>query len=164
METALFIIFGLAAIVAAITVVYHSNPVMSAISLVACLFCIALIYVLLNAHLIAVLQILVYAGAVMVLFLFVIMMLNLRDEELEPRKLSFGRLFGCAVGLVVLFLVVAEVAKSKLPAAAKIAAEFGTVKHVGLKLFSKFLLPFEVTSILLLVAIVGAVMMARRKT
>jgi NADH-quinone oxidoreductase subunit J len=134
-------------------------------NLVAAFFFLAGLYVLLTAHLIAFMQVLVYAGAVMVLFLFVIMLLSLGDEHLvrEPSKRAMQ--WVGVVGAVALALVIAFAIQQAVPdvAAASVDGYFGTVKAVGRVLFTDFLLPFEATSLLLLVAIVGAVVVAKER-
>ena len=141
----------------------HVRQPRTAMSLVAAFFFMAGIYVLLSAHLIAFMQILVYAGAVMVLFLFVIMLLSLGNEGKEHERYKAMQLLGTlgAIGLVAL---VASASREVAGAdQALVAADFGTVKAVGRALFTQYLLPFEATSLLLLVAIVGAVVVAKEK-
>jgi NADH-quinone oxidoreductase subunit J len=137
----------------------------AAMNLVAAFFFLAGIYVLLAAHLIAFMQILVYAGAVMVLFLFVIMLLSLGDEHLLKERKSAMQYLGVLGGVGVLAVLVAAIARAgegmaplRVPDGA-----FGTVKAVGNVLFTEYLLPFEATSLLLLVAIVGAVVVAKER-
>jgi NADH-quinone oxidoreductase subunit J len=164
-EGATFALFAVLTVATAVGVVVTRSPVYAAMNLVGSFFFLAGIYVLLAAHLIAFMQVLVYAGAVMVLFLFVIMLLSLGDEHLVrgPRRAMQGVGVAGAVGLfAVLAHAVAGVAESDAPALAS-PLTFGTVKAVGQKLFTEFLLPFEVTSLLLLVAIVGAVVVAKER-
>jgi len=156
-------ILGLPLLAFSAGVLVARNPVYAAMSLVAAFFCLAGIYVLLVAHLIAFMQILVYAGAVMVLFLFVIMLISLGDEHLLGERYRGMQLLGAvgAVGIVaVLAWAILDVAGSERAA---LAADFGTVKAVGRLLFTEYLLPFEVTSLLLLAAIVGAVVVAKER-
>ncbi len=164
-EAVLFYLFSLVAIVAGFSVVLARNPISSALSLVVCFFFLAANYVLLDAHFVAVIQILVYAGAIMVLFIFVIMVLNLRSEAPTPLfELSRRGLFGMAItGLLGTGLIVAL---ESLPetASAAIPEGYGTVASVGVSIFSgAYLLPFEVVSVLLTVALVGAVVLAKRE-
>ena len=163
-EQVIFVVFAVPLVLAAAGVVVARSPMYAAMSLVAAFFCLAGIYVLLSAHLIAFMQILVYAGAVMVLFLFVIMLLSLGNEHLQPEKQKAMQLLGVlgAVALVALVAYASRIATADAEAAA-VAADFGTVKAVGRALFTKYLLPFEATSLLLLVAIVGAVVVAKEK-
>ena len=167
-EAILFYLFAIGVLFAGAQVILRRNPIYGALSLVGCFFFLAGIYLLLAAHLIAILQILVYAGAVMVLFVFVIMLLNLKDEELgEPR---IGPIKG--VGVAAVLFGTAIIAWRALgpayPGAPAIdnatrIAGFGTVKEVGRVLYLSSVLPFEVTSLLLLVAVVAAVVVAKGK-
>lgn len=164
MEAFLFWVFAIISVGCGIMVVWHRNPMSSAIYLIITMLCLAGFYVLLGGAFVAVIQILVYAGAVMVLMLFVIMMLNLREESLQRE----GRLPAWVIaGLVGLFLVIklgsllgARTGEG-LPAAPE---AFGTIQEVGTTLFGTYVLPFELTSVLLLVAIIGAVILAKRPT
>ena len=138
--------------------VTRRNPVTAVMSLVATFFCLAGIYATLSAHFLAVLQVLVYAGAIMVLFIFVVMILN--REEVSPVALKPTRFVALAGGayLLVKFFHVSDVG---LGAPAQIAETFGTVGSIGDMLFRDFLFPFEAISLLLLVAIVGGVVVSR---
>ncbi len=162
-ETVTFLVFAIPLVLTAAGVVVSRSPMYAAMNLVAAFFCMAGIYVLLSAHLIAALQILVYAGAVMVLFLFVIMLLSLGTATLERDPQRAMQLVGVlgAIGVVGL-LAAATREVAGLPMA-EVGAHFGTVKAVGRVLFTHYLLPFEATSLLLLVAIVGAVVVAKEK-
>lgn len=175
MEQVLFYIFASVAVATALLVVFARNPLQSALSLIGTFFALACVYVLLGAHLLAALQVLVYAGAVMVLFIFVIMLLNLKDEELGAPKttpikiLAALGLAGGGVALVGRVLMrLAPTAEAgairglgELDLATK--GDFGTVAAVGRALYGPYLLPFEVTSLLLLVSIVAAVVIAKAK-
>ena len=170
-ETILFYVFAIGVLGAGAQVVLRRNPLHGALALVASFFFLAGIYVLLSAHLIAVLQVLVYAGAVMVLFVFVIMLLNLKDEELGEQRLTLWKGIGAvailgAVGVsmrAALATVYAGSGAVRDLAQSEAANGFGGVKAVGRALYLDSLLPFEVTSLLLLVAIVGAVVVAKGK-
>jgi NADH-quinone oxidoreductase subunit J len=162
-ETVLFWVFAVPLIVSAAGVLVARNPVHAAMSLVAAFFFLAGIYVLLAAHLIAFLQIIVYAGAIMVLFLFVIMLLSLSDDELGIDRMSAMKWAGLAGGIGILYLVVRAIAQSGGTAMKGVAADYGTVRAVGRILFTQYLLPFEATSVLLLVAIVGAVVVSKKR-
>ncbi len=163
-EKILFLVFAVPLVATALGVLLSRNPVYAAMNLVAAFFCLAGIYVLLTAHLIAFMQVLVYAGAVMVLFLFVIMLLSLGDEHLVPEPSKRAMQWVGVAGAVALALVIAF-AIQQVPetAAANVDGLFGTVKAVGRLLFTEYLLPFEATSLLLLVAIVGAVVVAKER-
>ena len=146
-------------------VILQRNPIMSAISLIANFFCIALLYLLLKAQLLAVLQVVVYTGAIMVLVVFVIMLLNLGDERKMTEKFDMKKIAG--VVLVTGFLLemlyifaTSAGAQSVSP----LAEQLGTIESMGGALFTRFVLPFEVTSLLLLAAIVGAVVLAKKRS
>ena len=164
-ELVLFWIFAVPLVLTALGVVIARSPVYAAMNLVAAFFCLAGIYVLLTAHLIAFMQILVYAGAVMVLFLFVIMLLSLGDEHLQPERRRVMQYVGVGGALGLLSVLVAAISRVPDQAMGPLANpdKFGTVKAVGQVLYTQFLLPFEVTSLLLLVAIVGAVVVAKER-
>ena len=164
-ETVTFAIFATFTVVTALGVIVSRNPVYAAMNLVGTFFFLAGIYVLLSAHLIAFMQILVYAGAVMVLFLFVIMLLSLGAEERREenrRTIQYVGVLGGMALFAVLAAAIARIVDPVMPALAD-AERFGTVKAVGQVLYTDFLLPFEVTSLLLLVAIVGAVVVAKER-
>jgi NADH-quinone oxidoreductase subunit J len=162
-EMVLFWIFAVPLIASAAGVVAARNPVYAAMSLVSAFFWLAGIYVLLTAHLLAFIQVIVYAGAIMVLFLFVVMLLSLTDAELGLEKLTAVKWVGIVGSAGLLVLVVSAVAQSGGRAMKAVGEDFGTVKAVGRILFTQYLLPFEATSVLLLVAIVGAVVVAKEK-
>lgn len=176
MELVLFWIFAIGAVACALLVILPPlarNPLYSALSLVGAFVFLAAIYVLLVAHLVAVLQLLVYAGAIMVLFIFVIMLLNLRPDDLTPARITPARVLGAVAAVFVVTRlsmmlvpgVQAPPADISQPLASAIQSEavaYGTVKHVGQALFSHFLVPFELLSLVLLVAIIGAVVLARK--
>jgi NADH-quinone oxidoreductase subunit J len=168
MEAILFYLFAIGVVVAGAQVVLRRNPIYGALSLVGCFFFLAGIYVLLAAHLIAILQVMVYAGAVMVLFVFVIMLLNLREDELGEERVTVMK----GVGIVAVLVAVGVIAWGAIGAAyprgvlqdnALRVTGFGTVKAVGQVLYLSSLLSFEVTSLLLLVAVVAAVVVAKGK-
>ena len=171
-ESILFWILAAGVVIAGVQVVLRRNPVYAAMSLVACFFFLAGVYVLLGAHLIAVLQVLVYAGAVMVLFVFVIMLLNLRDAEMGEKRITAWK----GIGLAAVVLAAGVIAWRALGPAypqgvlmqgdrrvdnALLVAGFGGAKAVGRTLYLASILPFEVTSLLLLVAVVAAVVVAK---
>ncbi|MGA2623626.1 MAG: NADH-quinone oxidoreductase subunit J [Bacteroidota bacterium] len=160
----LFVVAGVA-IASAILMVTRRNPIMSVLFLIVNFFCLALLYLALKAQFIAIIQILVYAGAIMVLFLFVIMLLNLKDERTRNEKPGYTKIMAVALACVVLgeLLVSIVVSGTSGPlAASPMAAQIGTVESIGKVMFSQYVLPFEVTSIVLLAAIVGVVVLAKR--
>jgi NADH-quinone oxidoreductase subunit J len=162
-EMVLFWIFAVPLIASAAGVVAARSPVYAAMSLVSAFFWLAGIYVLLTAHLLAFVQIIVYAGAIMVLFLFVVMLLSLTDAELGLEKLTALKWVGITGSAGLLVLVVSAISQSGPRVMKDVGEDFGTVKAVGRVLFTQYLLPFEATSVLLLVAIVGAVVVAKEK-
>lgn len=162
-EQVLFWVFAIPLVATAAGVILSRSPVYAAMNLVAAFFFLAGIYVLLVAHLIAFMQILVYAGAVMVLFLFVIMLLSLGDEHLFREQHRAMQLVGALGAVMLVAVLAAAIAQATSPDAAHLAQDFGTVKAVGRVLYTQFLLPFEITSLLLLVAIVGAVVVAKER-
>ncbi len=171
----LFYFFAGLAIVFSLMVILKKNPIDSAFSLVLVFFCFAAIYAMLSAHLIAAMQILVYAGAIMVLFVFVIMLLNADEPNFDLGKSHKGLRFLVSIGAFVLFATLVFVFKNQpaiteqsKPALGKFTQTYiesvgGNTKVVSDLMFSEYLLPFELTSVLLLAAIVGAVAIAKRK-
>jgi NADH-quinone oxidoreductase subunit J len=166
-----FYLFGLFAIVSALLFVTRKSPVAAVLWLVNTMFSLAALYVLLDAQFIGVIQVLVYAGAIMVVFLFVIMLLNLgRGVGGDMRSVGWKIVAG-AVGLAILAQIFA-VTKAKtaitltLPAgyAAKQIDQTGAIAPIAAPLFNEYLLAFEVTSILLLAAVVGAVVLGKQRT
>ncbi len=162
-EMVTFLVFAVLLVGTALGVIVARSPVYAAMNLVAAFFFMAVIYVLLSAHLIAIMQVLVYAGAVMVLFLFVIMLLSLGDEHLGTNRKKPMQLLGVVGALGVFAVLALAIHRAGDVSMRAIDGTFGTVKAVGNVLFTEFLLPFEATSLLLLVAIVGAVVVAKEK-
>ncbi|MGA9522196.1 MAG: NADH-quinone oxidoreductase subunit J [Myxococcaceae bacterium] len=164
-ETILFWVFALATVGSAALVVFSKSPMNAAMSLVATFFFLAGIYVLLWAHTIAIIQILVYAGAVMVLFLFVIMLLSL--HEAGPRsKITLSRVVGGGSALalgVLLAIVLLDLPSERAQLTGEAAMEFGSIKRMGELIYTVYLFPFEAVSLLLLAAIVGAVVVAKSR-
>ena len=161
----MFYIIGGVAVLSALIMVTHKKPVSAAMSLIVTMVCLAGLYVILDAHLIAALQIIVYAGAIMVLFLFVIMLLNIQEKEgrVAKHKIFLQFAWIMLVGYVFISMV-KLIGGGSLPArVAESISGFGTTKAVGEILFTDYLLPFEIASILLLAAIVGAVILAKAK-
>lgn len=170
MELVLFVCFALITVVSAALVVLHPHPVKSALFLILSFFSLGGLYLLLQAEFIALMQVLVYAGAVMVLFLFVIMLLNLkpRDESRNDfkRKLRLAVpfvavMFGAI--LTVIYHPLARLGRQASQNTQWVMEQGGNVKAVGQVLFREYLLPFEVTSVLLLVAVIGVIVLAKRE-
>ncbi len=165
-EQVAFWAFAVPLVVTALGVIVARSPVYAAMNLVAAFFFLAGIYVLLTAHLVAFMQVLVYAGAVMVLFLFVIMLLSLGDAQFGTERKRAMQYVGVLGGIGVLAVVCSAIARAAEALGAglrPVSDSFGTVKAVGAVLYTDFLLPFEATSLLLLVAIVGAVVVAKER-
>jgi len=156
-----FFITGALLIVASLLVVFQTNVVHSAIALIAALFFVAILFVMLQAPMIAVLQVLVYAGAIMVLFLFVIMFLN--PGTVEPRRMAVWGWGSAAALLLALILIPLLSGQDTKRESAAPSALFGSPEQLAESLFRDFVLPFEIASVLLLVAIVGAVVLAKRE-
>ncbi len=159
----LFILFAGLAIGSAIAVVAQRNPLYSAISLIGVFVSLACLYVMLAAPFIAAVQLIVYAGAIMVLVVFVIMLLNVEEEERRRPRLKFlvpAAVFMAAILIAEATFIIYSVKSAGAPTVS--ASNTGLTAAIGAGLFTKYLLPFEVTSILLLMAIVGAMTLARR--
>jgi len=168
METFFFAIVALVAIVSGILVVKCRNPINSALSLILTFFCLATFYVMLDAPFMAAIQVIVYAGAIMVLIVFVIMLLNLRTDT------GLRYTHAVAVGSIIGVLTLVEIiyffsgGRSGLPGMQgglnkELIEQVGHTELIGRSMFTEFLLPFEITSLLLLVAIIGAVVLSKRK-
>ena len=156
-----YVVAGLT-IVGALGVTTARNPVYAVLSLVITLFGLSALFVGLEAHFVAVVQILVYAGAVLILFLFVVMLLDMAPEKLLQARTKSLAFLGACFGLF--FLSQITVISATLVHAAPGAAVPGTAAAVGRLLFTTYALPFEVASLILLVGIIGAVALAKKKT
>ena len=162
----LFFFVAVVAIAAGIGLIASRNPVSSALWLVLNLFCIAVLYITLNAQFIGVIQILVYAGAIMVLFLFVIMLLNLAElPAIQSATWKVGAAFLLAMAVLaqLAYVVASGLDVLPEPMTAEAAAEAGSASVIGTELFTRYALPLEVIGILLLVATIGAVMLAKKR-
>jgi NADH-quinone oxidoreductase subunit J len=157
----LFYFLSFVGVLSALMVVFSKNPVHSVLYLIITFFAIAGHYLLLNAQFLFVTHIIVYAGAIMVLFLYVIMLLNLNNET-EPHKSTLLKIAASICGGMLMVLLVASLKGAEhIKPASVLVKDIGLVKSLGNVLFTEFLLPFEVCSILLLAAMVGAVMLAK---
>jgi NADH-quinone oxidoreductase subunit J len=171
MHLVLFFIFGAVCIGAAINLLVQRHPINSALSLIVVMGSLALLYLLLGAEFVAAVQVIVYAGAVMVLFVFVIMLLNAGAEEVIPHSSRVAIMLGVPgliAGLAIGIWVISRYAGWERltiggPQIANGTQGFGNPSAVAHLLFRDYLLPFEVTSILILIAILGAVVLARRE-
>jgi NADH-quinone oxidoreductase subunit J len=164
MEQLLFLILSVITVVAALTVILVKNPMYSVLSLVITFFSIAGHYILLKAQFLAIVNIIVYAGAIMVLFLFVIMLLNLNNTDKQEKRSFYSKMAAVVSAGLLLVAVVALVKGSTLHAVDSGISpeEIGTVQQLGKVLFTDFVLPFEVSSLLFLSAMVGAVMLGKK--
>ena len=164
MDQGFFLLFATVSVITALTVVLARNPVHSALALMACFLQISAIFVLLGAPLLAVIQIFVYVGAIMVLFLFVIMMIDVREAVLQ-RFMPGGNL--PALVLVVLLgveMLVLVLSSARFSVTQPIARpSYDEIRQLSTTLFADYLLPFETASVILLAALVGAIMLARKE-
>ncbi len=160
-ELIIFVLFGLIALAGALLMVLHPNPVYSALGLMATMLSVAVFYVVNSGHFIAAVQVIVYAGAVMTLFLFVIMLIGVdRAESLEER-LPAQRQLAIVLGIAFLALIMLIGGNAWITAPAGDGDANGTVEAIADILFTDWLLPFEVTTLLLIIAAVGAVALAQ---
>ena len=168
MDAYLFYIVAAITVVTGVYLIFEKNPVFGALYLIQTMVSIAVLYILLEAQFVAAVQIIVYAGAIMVLFLFVIMLLNLDIKEEAKNALPFQRIPAILMG-IALFAVICIVIKAKLlqgkhdQYTTAYVNTVGNTKLIGNLLFTEYLLPFEITSILLFAAAIGAIMLAKRK-
>ncbi len=166
MEQLLFIILSVISVVSALCVIFVRNPIYSVLSLVLTFFSIAAHYILLKAQFLAVVQFIVYAGAIMVLFLFVIMLLNLNQTENQEKRSFISKAIAVVAGGLLLVSIVGLLKGATLnPIIMEnglSSDEIGTVQTLGRYLFTDFVLPFEISSVLFLSAIIGAVMLGKK--
>ncbi|WP_375447298.1 NADH-quinone oxidoreductase subunit J [uncultured Fibrella sp.] len=166
LTTAGYLFYGLGFItlLSAISVVTARNPIHSVLALIFTFFCLTGHYMLLNAQFLAIVNIIVYAGAIMVLFLFAIMFLNLKQDD-EESKVTITKTAGVIVGgvLMVLLLSIFNAAPAGSYNPAAFDAQTGLVERLGIVLYSDYILPFELASVLFLIAMVGAVMLGKRE-
>ena len=159
---AIFFFFAAVAVIMALVVILHRNPVVGALALVASFFALAVMYVLLDVPFLAALQVIVYAGAIMVLFLFVIMLLNLQHQHepaTHPIQQFLGYTGSAAFGIGLIYYI-AKYAVMQAP-----TGVFNPdARAIGIRLFEAYIFPFEMVSILLLAAIVGALVLSSRNT
>jgi NADH-quinone oxidoreductase subunit J len=156
----LFYFLSFVAVLSALMVVFSRNPVYSVLYLIITFFAIAGHYVLMKAEFLAVVHLIVYAGAIMVLFLYVIMLLNL-NRETEPHKANLLKIAAVICAGLLLIVMVGALKGTEVLVTGTGDSRIGDVKSLGKVLFTEFLLPFELASVLLLVAMVGAVMLAK---
>ncbi len=166
MEIIFFYLVALVAVVSGLLVIRCQSPVNSALGLVNTFFCLAIFYVMLNAPFMAAVQIMVYAGAIMVLILFVIMLLNLGTAA--RKRYTQGIVWSSLASILVLFNLVYFLKRGRVTGAegditSYMVQSVGHTELIGQTMFTEFLLPFEIASVLLLVAIVGAVVLAKKE-
>jgi NADH-quinone oxidoreductase subunit J len=164
LQSLLFAVFAIGAVASAIATITRRNPVASAMSLVAHFFMLTGLYLTLEAQFVAAVQVLVYAGAIMVLVVFVIMLLNVGRESKatggRPLRTTMGTLLAALlVGMIGVALAARPTGLNQL---APNATEIGTTEAIGMSLFTTYLFPFEAVSLLLLAALIGAVILAKR--
>jgi NADH-quinone oxidoreductase subunit J len=162
MEMATFLVFAALTVASAIVVVAHRNPVYSTMSLVLTLFSVAVLFVLLGAPFIATLQVLIYAGAILVLFLFVLMLLNVGRDEAGPRGHGLQRVSAMVGGLAFVAILLLAFWRAGAPASRPLSEQLVSLVDLAQELFAGYLLPFEIIGLLLLVAVIGATVVARR--
>jgi len=156
-----FFLFAALAVGSAINVLAQKHVLYSALSLIMMLTSVSVLFILMRADFLAMIQVIVYAGAIMVLFTFVIMLLNLPVDEDGPDRLRWLKLIGIPLTLFFLFLVVATLWNVE-PLRVTAPALEGTPQAIGRSLFTDYMLPFEATSLLILIALVGAVIFAKK--
>ena len=162
MEQFLFFFIALVAVASAVYFVFAKNPLYAILSLIVTFFSIAALYVLLNAQFLGIVQIIVYAGAIMVLFLFVLMMLNLnaKDESKKHNLLKFTGII--SAGIIFVGMIGAYKGVAMTNATTNVDSQIGLTKNLGKLLFNEYVLPFELASILILAGIVGSVLIGKK--
>jgi NADH-quinone oxidoreductase subunit J len=166
-EIVMFLVFSLIAVVSSVMVITRKNAIMSAVFLILNFFALAGLYLLLHAQFIAVVQVIVYAGAIMVLFLFVIMLLNQHDEPASSKNKRKIKVFGTIIAALI-FVQIAYIifyqAPSNIISQDKIKSiEVGKIGSIGTLLYTEYVLPFMVAGFLLLAATIGAIVLAKKK-
>ncbi|WP_297984651.1 NADH-quinone oxidoreductase subunit J [uncultured Chryseobacterium sp.] len=163
MEQLLFFFVAFCAVASAVYFVFAKNPLYAILSLIVTMFSIAAMYILLNAQFLGIVQIIVYAGAIMVLFLYILMMLNLKKED-ESKKQNLMKFIGVfSAGLLLIGLLGAyRGLKFNTFAASNVDSSVGLTKNLGRLLFNEYVLPFELASILILAGIVSAVLIGKK--
>ena len=164
LEMAVFFLFAFVAVASALVMITRTKPIQSALAFLMTLISLAGLYLLLSAQFVAILQIVIYAGAILVLFLFVIMLLHSNSGEGAEEKIPFQRPVGILLSLGMLaglsYVILAGQQNPKIGNG--VPEDLGTAENIGWLLFNKFILPFEVASIILLAGLIGAVVLAKR--
>ncbi|MEC5156893.1 NADH-quinone oxidoreductase subunit J family protein [Chryseobacterium sp. MP_3.2] len=162
MEQIIFFIVASIAVASAVSFVFAKNPMYAILSLIVTMFSIAALYIILNAQFLGIVQIIVYAGAIMVLFLYILMMLNLSKED-ESKKQNLMKFIGVfSAGLLLIGILGAYRGFTFQPVAVDVRADIGLTKNLGRLLFNEYVLPFELASILILAGIVSAVLIGKK--
>lgn len=161
MEMVLFFILAVVAVAAGVGVIAQRNAIKSALFLLVNFCCLAGLYILLNAQFVAMAQVIIYAGAIVVLFLFVVMLLGIERVEETPDPRRYQWIAGSLLGVLLLVGIVWALMAGGLGTAAGLAAD--NVREIGAALLTDFAIPFEMASLVLLVAIIGAVVLAKRR-
>ena len=159
-----FVLVSLLAIASSVLMIYVKNTLHSALFMVMAFIASAILYLLLGCQFLAMLQIIVYAGAVMMLIIFVIMMISLKDEEKLARKTTKTKVAGVLGSILFMMLFILIMGFNSVKGKMGTLTSIGDAKTIGSLLFTRFLLPFEVASVLLLAAMVGAVMLSKKKS
>jgi NADH-quinone oxidoreductase subunit J len=166
-EYILFGILGLVAVVSSVAMITRPNPVLSAIFLVLNFFALAGLYLLLNAQFIAVVQVIVYAGAIMVLFLFVLMLLNTESEPQILQQKKNLKIVGIAIAILVFvqigYIIFYDNPSENIVKEVSASIEAGTIETIGTELYTTYVLPFLASGFLLLAATIGAIILAKKK-
>lgn len=160
-EQIIFIVLSAVAIAAALGVILSKNPVNSVLCMITCFVAIAGHYIMLNAQFLFVVHLIVYTGAIMVLFLFVLMMMNL-NADIEPQKRNWLKYAGAISGGALLLVLVAALRDASLPAIQTASTDIGLISNLGKTLFTSYVVPFELSSVLFLSAMVGAVVIGKK--
>lgn len=159
----IFFVLAAFSIISALMVVFNKNPIYSVLWLVACFFSIAGHFIMLNAEFLAIVHIIVYSGAIMVLMLFTVMLLNL-NKQTEPHKSNLFKIGAIFSGGLLLLVLLAAFKTTTLPAyATPQNPDLGSVKNIGRVIYTEYVLPFEIASILFITAMIGAVLLAKKE-
>jgi len=163
-NTVFFTIFSVVAVISGLLMITRKHPLSAALSLVVTFISLAGLYALLSAKLVFIIQILVYAGAIMTLVIFSIMLLNVQDEDLPKEGNIFGRTMLTLIFLTPIVFIISRALKETPDGTFPVVtSDFGTVNNVGLFLFRNYAFPFEIISILLLISLMGVVVLAKRR-
>jgi NADH-quinone oxidoreductase subunit J len=161
-QQVIFLVLSAISLASAMGVILTKNPVTSVLCLILTFFTIAGHYVMLNAQFLAVVHIIVYAGAIMVLFLFVIMLMNL-NADVEPQKRNWLKYAGAISGGTLLVILVAALRDASMPSLQSGSSDIGLIANLGKTLFHQYVVPFEISSVLFLSAMVGAVVIGKKE-